>query len=1033
MFNSGKKIVGKNYKVSLLNLINLFIVFKLFQDEYKKKHQSKFLSSEPEVKKRYGVFKIKELFKYEDKQHFQNLYGFDKKQLEEFALPEEKKEKEKLAQLQIENQEKTLKAMEKQQKQKLEQERINEMDNMDEQMDYSSEGKIEEEEDVKTKALKEIFSNLLDPNKKKEENTEQEEELYEKKDSKTAARYKDIISGEQAVQFFAMYGNTTPIKFIFCKKKEQINKYINRPYELEKIEAKDAIGDYFIISPTGITHVYDPEMKSEKNAIKAKTIAEFYTLSDWMYQSTLFDILTRINYFKDYRSFKVMTIWINYHRFKKYFNTRTKLSQKLFLAKPAFVSTMIKCNGQISAVENIKMHEIYVAGRAWTGKDLLDFDEQQRKIIEIGKTDFKKIIQETFEILHSLYESVKKRLKRNKDIDEIENAKTLQELKNKSMFILKEENKLRKKLIMMADKDKQMFDPFVRTIDLMVLELIYQLNKRTLKDIHKELVKERNDSNYTGIFSLSLNFHEAIVELKPTGGVLTDKFNNLFKCIIECFIDVPRIVSFTKRDMDQIVNNETLNEMEKSITRVNDLQDDSIKINLRKILEKSIYYKRFTKKIYKKLDKDFTVSFDKMRDKFDNFKKIQIEKESFRVEKYLEGKPKGEIVKKKIEEFNAWLRIDVNDISNSNINGIINVDISSVRDDFRNFLSNSIKNMEQYLKEKYIILKDKINKDYVDGDKLLKKMQFTRIQMLSDQKDNVNNYLSTLEKMKKRCEKFDLLSRLLKNFKVEMNSNEEGDPNEIKKSYEKLNELYQKNIEYINTKKEEFNPNLVTDINNNKEIIKKYNEEINTGIYIDPATDKDRMRAELENMEKQIEFARKEAMKQQYYIKNLDIQIADNNIVGDLPKLEENFKLRKQLWNSLINYDKDYNDWMSMTLSEIGKINIEDKVNNYTLTGYNLNKSLTDKLEQPDRVCEYYNNKLTKMNEYSATITALSSPSMQERHWKEIFSIISVAWINMESLNNYTLRDFLETHRIYSHADKIDGISHYIIISDLNI
>ena len=30
MFNSGKKIVGKNYKVSLLNLINLFIVFKLF-------------------------------------------------------------------------------------------------------------------------------------------------------------------------------------------------------------------------------------------------------------------------------------------------------------------------------------------------------------------------------------------------------------------------------------------------------------------------------------------------------------------------------------------------------------------------------------------------------------------------------------------------------------------------------------------------------------------------------------------------------------------------------------------------------------------------------------------------------------------------------------------------------------------------------------------------------------------------------------------------------------------------------------------
>ena len=62
------------------------------------------------------------------------------------------------------------------------------------------------------------------------------------------------------------------------------------------------------------------------------------------------------------------------------------------------------------------MHEIYVPGRAWTGKDLIEFDDQQRKVIEAGKNEFKKIVQETFEILHNLYESVKKRLKRNKDI-----------------------------------------------------------------------------------------------------------------------------------------------------------------------------------------------------------------------------------------------------------------------------------------------------------------------------------------------------------------------------------------------------------------------------------------------------------------------------------------------------------------------------------------------------------------------------------------------------------------------------------------
>lgn len=93
----------------------------------------------------------------------------------------------------------------------------------------------------------------------KEENEGKQEELYEKKGSKTTQTLEEIKNGEQAVQFFAMYGNTTPVKFIFCKKKEQLKSYIFRPYDLEKIKEKVAIKDYFIITPSGITHVYDPD------------------------------------------------------------------------------------------------------------------------------------------------------------------------------------------------------------------------------------------------------------------------------------------------------------------------------------------------------------------------------------------------------------------------------------------------------------------------------------------------------------------------------------------------------------------------------------------------------------------------------------------------------------------------------------------------------------------------------------------------------------------------------------------------------
>jgi len=41
-----------------------------------------------------------------------------------------------------------------------------------------------------------------------------------------------IKTGEEAISFFAKYGNTTPIKFINCVRIETNNPAIFRPYDL---------------------------------------------------------------------------------------------------------------------------------------------------------------------------------------------------------------------------------------------------------------------------------------------------------------------------------------------------------------------------------------------------------------------------------------------------------------------------------------------------------------------------------------------------------------------------------------------------------------------------------------------------------------------------------------------------------------------------------------------------------------------------------------------------------------------------------
>jgi hypothetical protein len=74
-----KKVVGEEYK-----------------DEYKRKHRSKFLSDDAETKNKYGIFKVTDLFKPEHQEHFKSLYPYDETIVDQYKLPEDKKEKNKI-------------------------------------------------------------------------------------------------------------------------------------------------------------------------------------------------------------------------------------------------------------------------------------------------------------------------------------------------------------------------------------------------------------------------------------------------------------------------------------------------------------------------------------------------------------------------------------------------------------------------------------------------------------------------------------------------------------------------------------------------------------------------------------------------------------------------------------------------------------------------------------------------------------------------------------------------------------------------
>lgn len=88
--------------------------------------------------------------------------------------------------------------------------------------------------------------------------------------------------------------------------------------------------ELFYVSMQGITHVKpDPS-----NAEKVQT--QFYTLAEWMKQSTLFNLISAIKFFKYYQPRKVFQKWHDKVRYKIYLEKRRKFMNNLFFTKPAF-------------------------------------------------------------------------------------------------------------------------------------------------------------------------------------------------------------------------------------------------------------------------------------------------------------------------------------------------------------------------------------------------------------------------------------------------------------------------------------------------------------------------------------------------------------------------------------------------------------------------------------------------------------------------------------------------------------------------
>lgn len=115
-----------------------------------------------------------------------------------------------------------------------------------------------------------------------------------------------------------------PIKFLNCNRKV-VGPSDFRPYDLivtPSQDPKELNQEYFTVSAQGVVQVFQDKNALIIGAKKTHVPTEFLSLPEWMQQSTMFNVLTSMKFFKHYLFGKVFRLWKGNVRKRLYNRTR---------------------------------------------------------------------------------------------------------------------------------------------------------------------------------------------------------------------------------------------------------------------------------------------------------------------------------------------------------------------------------------------------------------------------------------------------------------------------------------------------------------------------------------------------------------------------------------------------------------------------------------------------------------------------------------------------------------------------------------
>ncbi|KAL3689708.1 hypothetical protein R1sor_016017 [Riccia sorocarpa] len=795
-----------------------------------------------------------------------------------------------------------------------------------------------------------------------------------------------VKTGDDCVRFFMENEARNRVKVFYCNRAKTAKMF--QPYDMVVVRRAEIEDEHFSFSFDGVVHV-EPQIGHRKNA-------SFTPLEEWMREKYVFSLLRRISFFGNYYLQKSFNIWKRHIGQRHFSRVRDALVQKLFVAKPAFLTAISQIYTHVEKLSELAMLNL-TANRLYNYEEFANLQTEQR--LTVVTPAMETIADKIQEILATICNEAKKQAKiyRESVRDEAElddtigvNLHQTRGSKVQSMVSIKQEKIERAKTYRRVVAEEKMLGNFIRMADYMFVEGLAHRAIAAAMDLLSVLdfCRSGSDKSPKGVFLTTVSFGESAITFTPDEADILEAVNNAMDGVVQVVQSAPRILHMR--------------------VFLPFLEAKYLGTNPHSIIKMTPFFTQLREAISHVVKSDYNEA-RKYAQIFEQHRALHIFGETWNYEVYAAEKHSVRQYREELARQREW-RIDLEKMRTANVVGILHVDSRSLRN---TLVPITVRTLE--LIKGLLVANAK-------KDALVALAAFQeRTKQLDVRPTDLNDFVEYVKMYERMMEGkkaalldasvVDDMYELLQAYEVKV-------PTQDQVKLDDLHDVvmtYEDSLEAAYAHMQENKATMMDDLD--KKVTALSEELLNilgtlhSGKYLQPESDPVEIVTDLEAINKRLVEIRETAEVYKGYQSLFQMAVDD---MGNLTLTEKEFSLRWNVWRAL-------NDWIIMTtnwrvcpVSELNALEVTAKTDEYSKDAYKRGKA-----NKEDTVVFRLKDTIEEFKKIAPIIEEVGNPALKPRHWKVIFDLLKREY-NPEV--PFTTNDLL-SYNVMEHMEEVRTIS----------